>query len=118
MWKSNVLSLIKNRRNLQVGRALPEDKVIFISKAGGDWDIREHHIIDSKLVMRGNQIRTYLDLNHSNVSLTFKAEATDKAENISVKFGNHRSEDLGLNLAFGGFGLPLIFLLNQKQVLK
>ena len=68
MWKSNVLSQIKNRRNLQVGRALPEDKVIFISKAGGDSAIREHHIIDSKLVMRGNQLRIYLDLNYSNVS--------------------------------------------------
>ena len=68
--------------------------------------------------MRGNQIRIYLDLTHSNVSLTFKAKATDKAENISVKFGNHSSDDLGLNLGFGGFGLHLIFLLNQKRVLN
>ena len=109
MWKSTVLSRIKNRRNLQVAKALPEDKVIFISKAGGDSEIREHHIIDSKLVMRGNQIRTYLDLNYSNVSLTFKAKATDRAKDISVKFGNHSSDDLGLNLAFGGFGASFDF---------
>lgn len=109
IWKSDVLCKIKNRNNLQVGKALPEDRVIFISKAGGDSDIREHHIIDSKLVMRGNQIRIFLDLNHSNVSLIFKAKVTDKAENISIKFGNHSSDDLGLNLAFGGFGASFDF---------
>jgi hypothetical protein len=104
-----VLSKIKNRKNLQVGKALPEDKVIFISKDGGDSEIREHHIIDSKLVMRGNQIRIYLDLNYANISLKFKAKATYKAENISVKFGNHSSEDLGLNLGFEGFGASFDF---------
>ncbi|HET7643468.1 MAG TPA: hypothetical protein VFK40_08165 [Nitrososphaeraceae archaeon] len=105
-----MLSQIKNRKNLQIGKALPEDKVIFISKAGGDSEIREHHIIDSKLVMRGNQIRIYLDLIYTNVSLKFKAKSTDNAENISVKFGNHSSEDLGLNLGFGGFGASFDYL--------
>jgi hypothetical protein len=40
-----------------VGKALPEDNVIFISKAGGDSKIKKHQIIDSRLVMEGNQIR-------------------------------------------------------------
>jgi len=77
-WKSDVLYQIKNRNNLQVGKPLPEDQVIFISKDGGDSKIREHHIIDSKLVMRGNQIRIFLDYNYSNVALRFKAKATEK----------------------------------------
>ena len=60
--------------------------------------------------MEGNQIRIFLDLNYSNISLTFKAKATENAKNISVNFGNHSSSyDLGLNLAFGGFGVSFDF---------
>lgn len=35
LWKSDILSRIKKQKKFRSGKTLPEDKVIFISKAGG-----------------------------------------------------------------------------------